>query len=90
MHDQCMAVKTISLEMDAYEKLRRAKRAPRESFSNVVRRARWDDLPPDARSVLADLRTLAREHPEVLLAPDVLRALERRKRTSRRTPPWER
>lgn len=33
-----MPTKTISLEMDAYEKLKRAKRFPRESFSEVVRR----------------------------------------------------
>ena len=38
MHDSCMATKTISLELDAYEKLRAAKRG-RESFSSVVRRA---------------------------------------------------
>ena len=41
-----MATKTISLELDAYEKLRRAKRAG-ESFSGVVRRARFG--PADAR-----------------------------------------
>lgn len=33
-----MPTKTISLELDAYEKLWRAKRFPRESFSEVVRR----------------------------------------------------
>ena len=33
-----MATKTISLELDAYEKLKAAKRSPRESFSEVVRR----------------------------------------------------
>ena len=33
-----MATKTITLELDAYEKLRAAKRN-RESFSSVVRRA---------------------------------------------------
>ncbi len=33
-----MATKTLTLELDAYERLRRAKRSPRESFSEVVRR----------------------------------------------------
>jgi hypothetical protein len=33
-----MATKTITLEIDAYERLKRAKRSPRESFSEVVRR----------------------------------------------------
>ena len=42
----CMATKTISLELDAYEKLRRSK-LEGESFSAVVRRARFD--PADAR-----------------------------------------
>ena len=34
-----MPTKTISLELDAYDKLKRAKRDSRESFSSVVRRA---------------------------------------------------
>ena len=37
MYYSCMATKTITLELDAYEKLRAAKRG-RESFSSVVRR----------------------------------------------------
>ena len=36
-----MAIKTISLEVDAYEILCRARLHPRESFSRVVRRASW-------------------------------------------------
>jgi len=52
-----MATKTISLELDAYELLRRAKREG-ESFSGVVRRARFG--PADARgsSILAALGEL--------------------------------
>lgn len=39
-----MATKTISLEIDAYNKLRAAKKAG-ESFSEVVRRAEFDEAP---------------------------------------------
>lgn len=38
MHDACMATKTISLETDAYDLLKKEKRDERESFSQVVRR----------------------------------------------------
>lgn len=39
-----MATKTISLELDAYEKLRSAKKRG-ESFTEVVRRAVLEDAP---------------------------------------------
>lgn len=41
VHSLCMATKTISLRLEAYEKLRAARRYPEESFSEVVLRARW-------------------------------------------------
>lgn len=41
MHSLCMATKTISLRLEAYEKLRGARRFPEESFSEVVLRAAW-------------------------------------------------
>lgn len=39
-----MVTKTITLELDAHEKLRQAKRGG-ESFTEVVRRAIWVDAP---------------------------------------------
>lgn len=48
-----MAIKTISLELDAYEKLKRAKRGS-ESFSAVVRRARFDAGASTGSSILEE------------------------------------
>ena len=56
----CMATKTISLELDAYEKLRAAKR-PGESFSATVRRARFGPSDSTGRSVLTLLQNLNAE-----------------------------
>ena len=48
----CMAIKTISLEIDAYERLKRAKRG-KESFSAVVRRAHFDAPESSGSAILA-------------------------------------
>ena len=83
MHVPCMAIKTISLEIDAYEKLRRAKRSARESFSSVVRRARWDDVPANNEELIRSLAALVRENPKVLLPESSLQRIQRRPRTVR-------
>ena len=56
MYCSCVATKTITLELDAYEKLRRAKRSPRESFSSVVRRALIPDESYTATELLEWMR----------------------------------
>ncbi len=38
-----MSFKTISLSEEAYRILKKAKRSPRESFTEVVKRASWDE-----------------------------------------------
>ena len=55
VHFSCMATKTLTLELDAYEKLRHAKRAG-ESFTEVVRRAVWMDAPATGESLLTYFR----------------------------------
>ena len=52
MHNACMATKTISLKMEAYNKLRSARRYPDESFSEVVLRASWPEETITARELL--------------------------------------
>lgn len=81
MHDPCMATKTISLELDAYERLRRAKRSERESFSEVVRRARFDDGASTGAAILEQLRALRVRHPEAFLADDALDRIDERARS---------
>lgn len=51
-----MATKTISLRVEAYEKLRRAREHSRESFSDVVMRARWDEQTVTGGELLALVR----------------------------------
>lgn len=61
-----MATKTITLEIDAYERLKRAKRTPRESFSEVVRR-----LPMPASAITAgQFLNLTRERGSLLTEAD--------------------
>jgi hypothetical protein len=77
-----MATKTISLEIDAYERLRRAKRTPSESFSSVVRRAVF----PDSVSTAGDLLTSVRERTSkkrALLTEEAMDRLDSAQRSPR-------
>ena len=67
----CMATKTISLDLDAYERLRRARIRPDESFSRVIKRAIWTP-PPSTGGALLEL--LERTPP---LSDAVLERLEK-------------
>lgn len=63
-----MATKTISIDIEAYERLRNARRRADESFSQVIKRAEWRPPSSTAAALLAALeaapvpsaRTLAR------------------------------
>lgn len=53
-----MATKTISIDLEAYERLRKARRSATESFSKVIKRARWSEPPRAAGSFLDGLQSL--------------------------------
>lgn len=57
MHNTCMATKTISLKLEAYNRLRAARRYATESFSEVVMRATWPEETLTGAELLARCRT---------------------------------
>lgn len=50
-----MATKTIRIDLEAYARLTRARLHPDESFSQVIRRGRWDPPPSTAAALLRAL-----------------------------------
>lgn len=61
-----MATKTISVDLEAYERLRRARLSPDESFSRVIKRARWRDERKTAAGLLLALEETPQTDPAVL------------------------
>jgi predicted CopG family antitoxin len=47
-----MGTRTLSVDDAAYERLRRARLHPKESFSKVIKRAKWDSGKPRCAHVL--------------------------------------
>jgi hypothetical protein len=88
MHDPCMATKTISLELDAYERLARAKRGPRDSFSAVVRRARWDDEPMTGDKLLARMHAMIANGESLLGIAEIDRLDEAQRHPRRSSSKW--
>jgi predicted CopG family antitoxin len=79
-----MATKTITLELDAYEKLKAAKRG-RESFSSVVRRC----LIPSGSKTGPALMDYLRSRPEYLTESelDAIESIDQRDGPP--ASPWE-
>ena len=72
-----MATKTISVDMEAYERLRRARRVPSESFSQVIKRAKWPEPPKTANAMIRALACVPVLDEDVLDRMDAAQASDR-------------
>lgn len=61
-----MATKTLSVDEVAYRILSRARKDPKESFSQVIKRATWDAGKPRCGNLLSRTRRLPLMSPEAL------------------------
>lgn len=61
-----MATKTITIDLAAYERLRRARLRSDESFSQVIKRARWERPRSTGRALLEALERAPRIDESVL------------------------
>lgn len=66
MHGACMATKTISIDLEAYRRLDAARTHAKESFSQVIRRARWKREGVTGRRLLSMLNAGTAAPREVL------------------------
>ncbi len=66
VYSACMSTKTISIDLEAYEKLSRARLSPRDSFSRVIKRAKWEMPAKTCGDLLKSLATLPPATDEIL------------------------
>lgn len=79
----CMATRTLSVDEEAYRRLVGARSHPRESFSKVIKRARWGDGQKRCGQLL--------EKVGGVLTEEQIQRLERAQREDQPPPdPWNR
>jgi hypothetical protein len=61
-----MATKTISIDLVAYERLKMARLGPKDSFSQVIRRARWDHAAKTCGGILVALQEIPKADEAIL------------------------
>ena len=61
-----MATKTISIDLEAYERLSQARISPNDSFSMVIKRAKWDTAAKTCRELLQSLAGMPTAGDDVL------------------------
>lgn len=66
MYVACMARKNISIDTGAYQRLKDARLGPWESFSQVIRRARWNEERKTCGALLAALKDMPVADEEVI------------------------
>jgi len=76
MHGLCMATKTISIDLSAYERLTMARNHERESFSKVIKRALWPKSRVTGKGLLDAMESMPRASNEVILELDANQSLD--------------
>lgn len=76
MHGACMATKTISIDLSAYERLTLARNHERESFSKVIKRALWPKSRITGKGLLNALESMPRASVEVIKELDLNQSLD--------------
>ncbi len=69
--------KTISIDIEADERLRRARRAPTESFSRVIKHAEWPVPPRTAGALLSAIAKFVPVEEEIIERLNAARTLDR-------------